>query len=55
MAARIYDKRVIIGSGFRAKTNYNYTKRQLDHLLQNTYDLEEFELTEQDSLNLTDK
>ena len=33
LAARIYDKRTIILKGFSAKTNFNYTKRQLAKIL----------------------
>ena len=33
LAACIYDKRVIISNGLKAKTNFNYSKRQLERLL----------------------
>ena len=33
-AARIYDKHAILNDGIMAKTNFNYTKRQLENLLQ---------------------
>ena len=33
LAARVYDKRAILTSGMRAKTNFNYTAAQLRNLL----------------------
>ena len=40
-AARIYDKRAILNDGIMAKTNFNYTKRQLENLLQDLSDISE--------------
>ena len=44
LAARIYDKRAIFAHGLHAKTNFSYTKEQLQRLLQNKEDLQEEEL-----------
>ena len=59
MAARIYDKNVIFNHGLKAKTNFNYTKRQLHRLLQreddfnlSESDLDEAELIGEAKLNL---
>jgi len=48
LAARIYDKRAILANGLRAKTNFNYTKKQLDKLLANEEDLQEYELLKEE-------
>lgn len=50
MAAKIYDKRAILANGLRAKTNFTYKKRDLDLLLKNEYDLQEFEMIQEKSL-----
>ena len=52
LAARIYDKRVIIGNGLKAKTNFNYSKRQLERLLS---DDSETTQTEKDFAAITGK
>lgn len=44
LAARIFDKRIIFSHGLKAKTNYSYTKAQLQRLLASQYDLEEDEI-----------
>ena len=46
LAARIYDKRAIMTNGLKAKTNFDYTKRQLKRLLQNDEDVHEADLSE---------
>ena len=46
LAARIYDKRAIMTNGLKAKTNFDYTKRQLRKLLQNDEDVHEADLSE---------
>ena len=43
MAGRLYDKRSIFAKGLKAKTNFNYTKKQLMRLLQGDNDLNESE------------
>ena len=45
-AARIYDKRAIQANGIKAKTNFNYTKRQLVRMLQDEEDVRESEIDE---------
>ena len=47
-AARIYDKRTIIANGITAKTNFSYTKRQLEKLLVDKDDLYEYELVKEE-------
>ena len=44
LAARVYDKRAIFAYGIKAKTNFNYTKAQLDRFLASNDDLEESDL-----------
>jgi len=44
LAARIYDKRAIYAQGLNAKTNFNYTKKQLQRILLHDEDLTEEEL-----------
>ena len=44
IAAKIYDKRAIVANGLRAKTNFNYSKKELLKLLKNEEDLSEDEL-----------
>lgn len=44
LAARIYDKRAICAHGLRAKTNFSYTKQQLQRILVSTGDLTEEDL-----------
>ena len=46
LAARIYDKRTILNNGLKAKTNFNYTKKQLDRLLLNDTEFSVSDLTE---------
>ena len=46
LAAQIYDKQLILNSGLKAKTNFDYTKKQLDRLLQREND---FNFDESDS------
>ena len=46
LAARIYDKRAILAQGCRAKTNFNYTVKQLCRILQNDSDIKESDLSE---------
>ena len=52
LAARIYDKRAIYAHGFKAKTNYSYSKRQLVRILASREDLLECDL-EQSELDQT--
>ena len=47
LAARIYDKRAIQVNGLKAKTNFNYTKKQLERMLQNEDDVRESEIDEE--------
>lgn len=44
VAAKIYDKRIILQQGLKAKTNFSYTKRQLEKMLMDDEDLIEYEL-----------
>ena len=46
LAARIYDKRAICAHGFKAKTNFSYTKRQLARILASQSDLVEEDLVQ---------
>ena len=46
LAARIYDKRAIMTRGLKAKVNFNYTKKQLDRLIQTDDDFSEADLTD---------
>ena len=45
LAARVYDKRAIFAYGIKAKTNFNYTKKQLDRIIATNDDIEEDVLT----------
>ena len=45
-AARIYDKRAITVKGLKAKTNFNYTKKQLEKMLQEQGDARESDIEE---------
>ena len=38
VAARMYDRSAIFANGLQAKTNFNYTKRQLENLLKEPSD-----------------
>ena len=44
LAARIYDKRAIFAQGLKAKTNFSYTKQQLQRILVSASDLVEDDL-----------
>ena len=44
LAARIYDKRAICAHGIKAKTNFSYTKKQLERILASREDLIEQDL-----------
>jgi len=37
-AARIYDRHAILTHGLRAKTNFSYTKSEIDQILSNEKD-----------------
>ena len=43
-AARIFDKLTIQVNGIRAKTNFSYTKKQLEKMLQNEDDVPESDI-----------
>lgn len=44
----MYDKRSILAKGLKAKTNFDYTKKQLERLLQNKNDLCSSDLNKDD-------
>ena len=46
LAARIYDKRVILAKGLNAKTNFSYNKRQLLRLIKHDDDVREADFTD---------
>ena len=45
LASRIYDKQAILCYGLKAKTNFSYTKAQLERILSHYADLVEEDLT----------
>ena len=46
LGARIYDKRTIQANGLTAKTNFSYTKKQLERMMQTEDDVHESDLDE---------
>ena len=49
LAARIYDKGAIIELGLKAKTNFNYTKMQLEKILRGEDELDESDCEQDNS------
>ena len=48
LAARIYDKRIILAKGLDAKTNFSYNKRQILRLLRSLDKVREVDFSDQD-------